>query len=440
MRLETLVNRCLGWAACSRFKPIRDFAWKRIGPKGRVLSPSDSAVRILVGGDVSFDLEVRTPRDAHVYRSKGVTYRLKDEPDEYWVWTKIRHKFWSILCRLCFSSKFFSAKIVNAPYQELLVRSPENERRRFVRRDKRTCFNIDYSSATSKFVYPFEKIAPFMRARDLVLVNLETPLTAHPRVRGFFRSDPGYAQAMKDVGISIVSVANNHVFDVGEIGFLHTLNHLKEAGIPYTGAGRNFEDARLGRLLQLDGLTLAFLSYTQFCNAGFSSIAAEYPGTLPLDRELVVEDVRVARGRADLVFVSLHWGLENQPNVHPKQVEVAHSLVDAGADAIIGHHPHVPHGIEIYKKRPILYSLGNFIFGYTRDQWSDNYLADIVVDRGRIQGLMVYPISGQGQELFQPEVLSGARADSLLHELRIKSAVFGTGIAVQNHIGYVAIQ
>jgi poly-gamma-glutamate capsule biosynthesis protein CapA/YwtB (metallophosphatase superfamily) len=259
-------------------------------------------------------------------------------------------------------------------------------------------------------------------------------------VRGLLTSDPRYAQAMKDAGVSMVSLANNHIFDVGEIGFLQTLDHLKDAGISYTGAGRNFEDARLGRLWQLNGTKLVVLNYTQFCNSGYASIAAEYPGTLPLDPELIVEDIRVAQERASLVFVVLHWGFENQPNVHPKQVEIAHLLIDAGADAIIGHHPHVPHGIEVYKERPILYSLGNFVFGFARKEWSDNYLAEIVIDQERIQGVIVYPISGQGQELFQPELLSGVRADALLHELQIKSAVFETGIAVQDHIGYVRIQ
>jgi poly-gamma-glutamate capsule biosynthesis protein CapA/YwtB (metallophosphatase superfamily) len=428
-----ILTRCLRWATYSRFKPIRNFAWRLIEPKGHIFSPSDCAVRILVGGDVTFDLEVRTPRYYGVWR-------LKEETAEHWVWTKIKRKFWRVLCRLFFSPKFFSARIVNAPFQELLVKNPENEKRRFQRHDNRTRFNIDYSSTTSKSAYPFEKIGPFMREKDLVLVNLETPLIRHPRAQGLHISDPRYAQAMKDAGISIVSLANNHIFDAGEIGFLHTLDHLKDAGVSYVGAGRDFEDARLGKLFQLNGMKLIFLSYTNFCNKGFASIAAEYPGTLPLDRELIVEDIKVARKKADFVFVSLHWGIEDQPNVDPKQIEIAHSLIDAGADVIIGHHPHVPHGIEIYKKRPILYSLGNFIFGHSRNQWADNYLAEIVIDQKRIQGIIIYPISGQGQELFQPELLNGARADALLHELQVKSVVFNTGIAIQDHIGHVKIQ
>lgn len=434
-RVRTPLARCLGWATYSRFKPIRDSAWTLVGPKGHVFSPSESALRILFGGDVTFDLEIRTTQ------YEGV-YRLKEETVEHWALTKIRRRFWGALCRFFFSPQFLSAKSKLAPFPEVLVKTPENEKRAVLDHHQGAMirFKFDHPSAPSEYAYPFEKVASFMKERDLVLVNLETPLTDHPRARGLFSSDPRYAQAMKDAGISMVSLANNHIFDVGEIGFLHTLEHLKDAGISYTGAGRSLEDARLGRLCQLNGAKIVFLNYTQFCNSAFTSIAAEYPGTLPLDPELIVEDVEVAKKKSELVFVLLHWGLENQPSVHPKQIEVAHLLIDAGADAIVGHHPHVPHGIEVYKGKPILYSLGNFVFGQAHKDWSDNYLAEIIIDQERIQGIIIYPISGRGQELFQPQLLSGARADALLHELQIKSAVFDTGIAIQDHVGYVKIQ
>jgi poly-gamma-glutamate capsule biosynthesis protein CapA/YwtB (metallophosphatase superfamily) len=425
------LTRCLKWATYSRFKPIRNFAWKLIEPEGHVFSPSDSAVRILVGGDVTFDPENRLPHGG-VYFLKRTRHRRLE---------RIRRRFWRILCRFFLSPKFFSDKIFYDPYlRELRMKEPENEERGLIANHPRGIyFDIDYSSATSKFAYPLEKIAPLMKKEDLVLVNLETPLTSHPRVQGHFISDPRYAQAMKDAGISIVNLANNHIFDVGDVGLSDTLNHLKDAGIAYIGAGKNFEDARLGKLLELNGIKLSFLSYTNVCNKGFVSVAAEYPGVLPLDPHLILADIKVARQKADFVFVSLHWGSEDQPNVHPRQIEIAHLLIDAGADGIIGHHPHVPHGIEIYKKRPILYSLGNFIFGHGSNQWSDNFLAEIIIDQKHIQGIIIYPISGEGQGLFQPELLSGARADSLLHELQIKSVVFDTGIAIQNHIGYIEI-
>ncbi len=425
------------WANYSRIKYIRKFAWSFIEPKGDVFSPSESATRILVGGDVSLDCKFRTTNGP-----LGV-YVLKKEIVEYWLLTKTIRKFRRIMCRLLFSSKFFSDEVNNVSFHEILLKTPENKNQEILYPYYRTCtrFNIDYGSTVSKFSYPFEKTASFIKKKDIVLVNLETPLARNTRAQGFFISEPQYAQAMKDSGITIVNLANNHMFDAGEAGFLQTVENLENAGISYIGAGENLGKARSGKIIELNGFKFNFLGYTQFCNSVFAFVANEQPGILPLDTKLILEDIKMAKKKADYVFVSLHWGFENQPNVHPKQIEIAHLLIDGGADAIIGHHPHVPHGIEIYKKRPILYSLGNFIFGHYNNQWgNNNFLAEIVIDQRRIQGILIYPISGKEKELFQPELLNGDRANRLLHELQIKSIVFDTGIAVQNNIGYIKIQ
>jgi poly-gamma-glutamate synthesis protein (capsule biosynthesis protein) len=390
---------------------------------------------------MTFDLEIRGPFDRGAYRlptatgNRGPLSRMVYIP-------------WVVFAKRFFSPRLMGTKVRSASFQELAVISPENAERRVLdRHHKRSVpFDLDLPASEgergngSRFAYPFQKIAPLFQNKDLVLVNLETPLTEHRRAQGFFISDPRYAQAMKEAGISMVSVANNHIFDAGEIGFVQTLGHLEEAGILVTGGGSNLEDARAGSLIKLDGISVVSLGYTQFCNSGYSSVAAEYPGILPLDRQLIVEDIKKAKDRADLVFVCLHWGFENQPNVHPDQVEIAHLLIDAGADAIIGHHPHVPHAIEVYKKRPILYSLGNLIFGHASEGWSDNYVAEIIIEQGRIGGVVIHPVSGQGEALFQPAPLTGAQADALLHELQVKSEVFGTGIAIQDHRGYVGIE
>jgi poly-gamma-glutamate synthesis protein (capsule biosynthesis protein) len=242
---------------------------------------------------------------------------------------------------------------------------------------------------------------------------------------------------MKEKGISIVSVANNHIYDAGETGLLDTLCHLESAAIPAVGAGENLTAARKGKLVQIRGTRLLFLGYTQFCNGRFASLAGDYPGILPLDRELMINDVKQARPDADILFVSLHWGLENQPNIHPKQVEIAHLLIDAGADCIIGHHPHVPHGVEVYKAKPIFYSLGNFIFPRFYKKWSDNFLAEVIIVQSKITGIILYPIAGVGKELFQPELLTGSRADSLLRELQLKSIMLNAPIAIHDNLGYI---
>jgi poly-gamma-glutamate synthesis protein (capsule biosynthesis protein) len=408
-------------------------AWRLISSKGDVFTASGSAMRVLVGGDVEFDPEVR------MLWNLG-SYRLRKKYVKRTLLQRIRFRLWLAFCQRFFSKKFFDLQVYSS-FDEFSIKKPKNENEIWLSASEKRArsLDIDWPSISSDYTYPFKKIASFLKSKDLAFVNLETPLTSGRRPNGLFMSDPHYVEAMKTAGISIVSLANNHIFDAGESGFLDTICHLKAAGISYTGAGDNFNDARQGKLIEYHGTKLIFLGYTQFCNARFASIADKYPGVLPLDRRIIVEDIKAAKKKADFVFISLHWGIENQPSVHPAQIEIAHLLIDEGADCIIGHHPHVPHGIEVYKERPIFYSLGNFIFAQTEDCWSDNILAEIVIDCRKFKGVIIYPISGQGQELFQPEILTGTRADSLLHEIQIKSVFFNTRITTQNHVGYISI-
>jgi poly-gamma-glutamate capsule biosynthesis protein CapA/YwtB (metallophosphatase superfamily) len=228
---------------------------------------------------------------------------------------------------------------------------------------------------------------------------------------------------------------------MGEAGFFDTLDAVKEARLEAAGVGACLDDARRGRLVERRGLRFVFLSYSQLCNSHFASLAAhDYPGILPLDRALMKADVQAARRRADFVVVSVHWGFEDQPNVHPQQVEIAHLLVDAGADCILGHHSHCPHAIEIYRERPIFYSLGNLIFGLFWRHWRDNVVAEIVIDGRRIEGVVVHPIAtATPEEQFQPAPVGGSRAGEVLRGLQLKSAIFGTGIAVHRDKGYIRV-
>jgi len=417
----------------SRIKLIREIAWGLNKPKGEPFTPSEKATRVLVGGDVCFDSEVRTVPYVGAYGSIGTTIAQS-------ILIRFWYKLWKLFCKLALSPRYFSTFIYQ-PFQELLVKTSQNEKKKLITDACKTRehFSIQYPSEAARFSYPFEKIKPLFQSRDLVLVNLETPLTDNPRVQGWFASDPGYAQAMKDAGISMVSLSNNHIFDAGERGFFDTIQNLEKAGILWTGAGNNLMKARAGSLVKVNDVEVNILSYTQYCNSLYASVAGDHAGILPLDLEVMLQDVGQAKEFADLVFVSLHWGFEDQPCVHPRQIEIAHQLIDRGADCIIGHHPHVPHGIEVYRDKPILYSLGNFIFGHGKHPWADNYLADIIIEQKTITGLVIHPIAGAGQELFQPEPLRGARAEALLHDLQMRSAIFKTGIAISHDVGHVKI-
>lgn len=421
-------------AAWSRFRPLRRWMLRRTARQAPLLSPPATAVRILFGGDINFDPTIR------MMWHLGLYVRKTKEPDRRLA-ARLKRKLWRRLAEPTLARKFYDPDD-HGYFPEYSIHRPERPDEikpdAFVQRSK--AVDVDWRSVGSDFDFPFRKIAPFLRSQDLVIVNLETPLTDHPRDNGLFKSAPGYASAMKAAGVSLVNLSNNHIFDAGEKGFFDTLDYLKRAGLQTLGIGDNFDSARAGTTVELKGMRFCFLSYTQFCNTRFASLAKNYAGLLPLDRQLMIKDIQAARKKADWVIVSLHWGLENQPNVHPGEIEIGHCLIDAGADCIIGHHPHVPHAIEIYRGKPILFSLGNFIFAQrNHHSWSHNFLAELIIDQDCFCGVAVHPIAGEGSSLFQPEVLSGRMADEFLQDLQLMSAVFGTRITIKDGIGYIAI-
>jgi poly-gamma-glutamate capsule biosynthesis protein CapA/YwtB (metallophosphatase superfamily) len=430
------VRGLVALGAWSRFPAVRRAAWKFLRPEpGTVVPPPRPQLTILLGGDVNFDPEVRMMYNLGLYR-------LRQDRPSLSFGRRAGRRAWRALCRRACSPELFGTA-VSASFDEFAMEKPEGDGSLTTDSYYTNTVNVADGAigpdGPADPSYPFGEIGSLLRDKRVVFVNLETPLTTHPRPNGLFVSHPRYAEAMRQAGITVVGVANNHIFDAGEIGFRDTLQHLRAAGLTVVGAGDDLAAARRGQVIDVDGLKLAFLAYTQFCNSRFASLAATYPGILPLDRKLMVDDIGRARAGADFVLVSLHWGFENQPNVHPRQREIAHLLIDAGADCIVGHHPHVPHAVEIYQGRPILYSLGNFIFPHFRRDWRDNFLAEVLLTERRLEGVRIYPISGTGKGLFRPAVLGGNQADSFLEDLQLRSLIFGTPLAVADGLGYVPV-
>ena len=146
---------------------------------------------------------------------------------------------------------------------------------------------------------------------------------------------------------------------------------------------------------------------------------------LSLDPTLLERDIRKLRRSVDVVIVSLHWGIESSVSVHPFARELAHQGVDAGADLILGHHPHVPQGIETYKGAVIVYSLGNLIFGHGHRYWGDNMVVRATGTRRGIEKIELIPIAGAGRSIGQPSILKGRRALALLQLLKHRCRALG---------------
>lgn len=212
--------------------------------------------------------------------------------------------------------------------------------------------------------FPYEKIKDDLVGADLVFGNLETPVStkgesAHTLYS--FRADPLVLSGLKNAGFKVVSVANNHAFDYKIGAFADTLINLKEAGIAYTGGGNDFNEAHSGAIMDINGIKTTFLAYTNLLPKSAAATDSQ-AGYAYLDEAQMVKDIAAAKDKSDLVIVSFHWGQEYQTKSGAYQQKVAKTAVEAGADLIIGHHPHVAQEIGEIDGITVAYSLGNFIF------------------------------------------------------------------------------
>jgi len=235
---------------------------------------------------------------------------------------------------------------------------------------------------------------------DLVFVNLECPLTARVAPADkvvAFRSDPALAADLREAGVDVATLANNHMFDQGPDGMFDTIAALREAGVAPVGAGASLPEALAPAVLEAGGMKVAFVGVATTLPVG-SAAAPDRPGLAPVrvttsyvadaagldetpgiapfvetrawpgDVEAAAAAVMAAKRTADACIVGIHWGVPNgwvaqfQDPLATYQRPLAAVLVRAGADVVVGHHPHVLHGIEVIDGRPVFHSLGNFLF------------------------------------------------------------------------------
>ena len=212
---------------------------------------------------------------------------------------------------------------------------------------------------------PFASVAAVLRDADLTVGNLECAITreGHAEDKPYTFKGPQSALPLLSKYFSAVSLANNHSGDWGKRGFADELTLLRKAGLAWFGGGANQREAHRPLMLTANGRRVAFLGYNDFPPRSFAAKRSS-PGTAWLVEKNVLKDIRVAKQQADIVILFLHWGEELEDAPLPEQQALARRLIDAGADAIIGAHPHVTQTIDWYKHRPIVYSLGNFLFDY----------------------------------------------------------------------------
>ncbi|MCY1031399.1 CapA family protein [Corallococcus sp. BB11-1] len=296
-------------------------------------------------------------------------------------------------------------------------------------------------SREEMYAYGFREVRPIADSGDLFVVNLECPYTDSTQKlpKNFnFKARPELVNVLKAGNVGVVSLANNHLMDYGEQGLLDTLTTLEAAGIPFFGAGRNLAEARRPAILTVGGLRVAFLGYfflgtrnieppQVYATDTTPGVAGHFSDVEVMER-MMVEDITAAKAQADLVLPFFHWGIEGRTTPEPYQVRLAHAAIDAGAAGVLGSHPHVLQSMELYRGAPVVYSLGNFVFGGNwnpRDKrsvlWrarfgSTGYLSSDVLPL-RTDRYPEFPV--------QPVPVTGAEAEGVMTLLRTASQAPG---------------
>lgn len=233
--------------------------------------------------------------------------------------------------------------------------------------------------------FSFEGIRELIDESDFFVINLETAVTDsdRPIPKKFnFKMKKENLGILKAGRVNLVSLANNHSFDYGRRGLEDTLKALSDFGIAQIGAGNSLEEARRAHRVELKGRKISFLAYGNMNEYPEAEKFVAYRHT-----EHVVSDVaREKREWADFVIVFFHWGVERDLKPRQREIDLARATIRAGADAIVGSHPHVVQPIEYFEGKPVVYSLGNFIFGGNSRGPDKGLLAQIVIsDEGKAE-------------------------------------------------------
>jgi len=285
--------------------------------------------------------------------------------------------------------------------------------------------------------YPFRSVGRLLEGADLVMGNLEAPITLHDELyyadkKWFYKQDPQVAAALRDAGFDVVALANNHTLDYGHRGMQDTIRHLREVGIETVGAGDDERQAREGLVVEVDGTRIGLLAYMEPYgrypkDAWFAE--GDRGGCARMDKDALRDDIARMREQADVVIVHLHGG-RNYKDVTGYQKRMGRAAIDLGADAVNGHHPHVAQGVEIYRSKPIVYSLGNFTFGtggrFGRKKQGYGLVAKYVLCERSLQSVELDLIGTNNAIVrYRPTLITQTEARQVMTELM---EPFGTAV------------
>ena len=255
-----------------------------------------------------------------------------------------------------------------------------------------------------------------LRAADILMVNNEFPFsdrgTPMADQQFTFRCSPGYVKALIEMGVDVVSLANNHTLDYGREALSDTFAALDGAGILYGGAGDSAERAKQVQVIEVHGKKYGFIAVSRVVPTADWKVENAVPGLFSCyDTTALVEVIKEARETCDYVAVYPHWGVEYQAYPEANQTQIAKACIDAGADVVVGSHTHCLQGVSYIDGKPVFYSLGNFIFGQSIDR---SAMLEVTIDAAGRASYRFVPVYAAGGVTYPAE---GGQAESVLNYL-----------------------
>ena len=288
--------------------------------------------------------------------------------------------------------------------------------------------------------YPFAAVLPLLRRASIVLGNLEGPLAREaPRENRHFsyRVDPELAMPLARAGVNVVTLANNHLVDCGREGVLETLAAVKRAGMNAIGAGRDLGDAHRPAIFDVNGLRVGLLGYYWNRRCAATDVL---PGSAMDSPAELADDIKALRQRTDRVVVTFHWGVPYEREPAREDREKARLAIDLGADAVVGHHPHVVQPFEVWAGRPIFYSVGNFTFGSGNSRGEGLLVGfRFEPDQTRVEVYPLYVKNRDPRVAYQPKVMRGRAAERSLSLLASISGDAGRMLRIGHGSGTLTL-
>jgi poly-gamma-glutamate capsule biosynthesis protein CapA/YwtB (metallophosphatase superfamily) len=297
----------------------------------------------------------------------------------------------------------------------------------------------------TKEAQPFAEAAPWLRTADLTLGNLECVIaeTGTPRPGPYrLRAPLSTAGVLRDAGFDIIGLANNHALDFGPSALAETVQRLQEASIAVIGAGPDMETAVQPLFSEIGGLRLALLALNDVSDPDGGT--EKHGWTLSTwDRERAMAAIAAARAQADAVVVSVHWGYEHELRTDPAQRNAARVMLDAGADLVLGHHPHVVQGTEVDRRdlcqissglrdRFVAYSLGNFVFDQQQGETQQGIALRAFFDEQGLRAVQALPVWAGPR----PRLMRTDEARSLLSRVQPLEAVRCEPAGASHRLGF----